>query len=111
MNHDDSRLRTLAVHAGRGDLSARGVHAPPLDLSTAYPLGDLDAAVAALDRWGEGSRSAGNPIYVRVFNETVARFENAIAALEGTSDAVAFASGMAALTACLLAVRGERGGH
>jgi methionine-gamma-lyase len=119
MHHDHSfpvmdspkiRSRTLAVHAGRSDLRALGVHAPPLDLSTTYPLGDPDEAVATLDRWSEGARDAGNPIYTRVFNQTVGRFEEAVAALEGTGDAVAFASGMAAFSAVLLALR-ERGGH
>lgn len=105
------RLRTRAVHAGRADLRARGVHAPPLDLSTTYPLEDLDEEVATLDRWSEGARRAGNPIYTRVFNETVARFEDAIADLEGTSDAVAFASGMAAFAAVLLAVRNDQTDH
>jgi methionine-gamma-lyase len=51
-----------------------------------------------------------DPIYTRVFNQTVGRFEEAVAAFEGTEDAVAFASGMAAFSAVLLALR-ERGGH
>jgi cystathionine beta-lyase/cystathionine gamma-synthase len=41
-------------------------------------------------------------------NPTVRRFELALAELEGAEDAVAFASGMAALTATLLAECGER---
>jgi methionine-gamma-lyase len=110
MNSPKIRLTTLAVHAGRSDLRALGVHAPPLDLSATYPLGDLGEARATLDRWSEGVRDAGNPIYTRVFNQTVGRFEEAVAALEGTDDAVAFASGMAAFSAVLLAL-GGRGGH
>lgn len=43
-------------------------------------------------------------------NPTVSRTEGALAALEGTEACVAFASGMAALTALLLAVR-ARGAH
>ncbi|GAA2701731.1 PLP-dependent transferase [Nonomuraea recticatena] len=45
----------------------------------------------------------GHPIYGRLGNTTVARFEAAMADLEGCAAAVAFSSGMAALTACLLA--------
>lgn len=97
-------LDTLAVHAGRGDLASLGVHAPPLDLSTTYPLGDLDAAVASLDGLARGERVPANPLYARMHNPTVARFEEALAALEGTEEAVAFASGMAALSACLVAL-------
>ncbi len=96
---------TTGVHAGRDDFSALGVHAPPLDLSSTYPLRDLDDAVAAFDAFGRGEVSEAMPIYGRLHNPTVGRFERAIAGLEGTETAVAFASGMAALTAALLAVR------
>lgn len=109
--HEKWQLRTLAVHAGREELRGQAVHAPLIDLSTSYPLGDLDAEVATLDDWSKGARRAGNPIYARVFNHTVARFETAIAALEGTSDAVAFSSGMAALSALLLALSQHGGRH
>jgi len=101
------RLSTRAVHAGRGDLSALGVHAPPLDLSSTYPIRDLDAAEEAFEAFADGRVDTREPIYARLHNGTVARFERALAELEETDEAVAFASGMAALTACLLAVRAE----
>ena len=103
-------LETLAVHAGRQDLSALGVHALPLDFSSTYPLADLESDAASLASLAEGRPCAGNPIYSRLHNPTVARFEGALADLERTPEAVAFASGMAALTACLMAAR-ERGRH
>lgn len=100
---------TRAVHAGRDDLAALGVHAPPLDLSSTYPVPDLEAAVEAFDALGAGAADAATPVYARLHNPTVRRVESALAALEGTEDAVAFASGMAALTASLLACcRGRR---
>ena len=43
-------------------------------------------------------------MYQRLWNPTVARFEEGVALLEDTPEAVAFATGMAALTAVLLAV-------
>jgi len=46
----------------------------------------------------------GSFVYGRLWNPTVARFEDALAELEGSAEAVAFASGMAAVTACLLAM-------
>ena len=101
-------LDSAAVHAGRADLAGLGVHAPPIDLSSTYPLPDLDAAVAALDALGAGAPEAETPVYARLHNPTTRRVELALAELEGTPDAVAFASGMAALTACLLAACGER---
>ena len=40
--------RTQAVHAGRADLAKLGIHAPPIDLSSTYPLDDLDSATREL---------------------------------------------------------------
>ncbi|HET9655254.1 MAG TPA: PLP-dependent aspartate aminotransferase family protein [Kineosporiaceae bacterium] len=94
---------TRAVHAGRADLTEAGLHAVPLDLSTTYPSRDARAEAARLDAVGRGEQLDGHPIYGRVGNPTVARFESAIAELEGFSAGVAFATGMAALSACLLA--------
>jgi len=110
MNSNDigMELDTVAVHAGRHDLGALGVHAPPIDLSSTYPVPDLDEAVTALDALAAGEAEAGNPVYARLCNPTVRRFEQGLAELEGTEDCVAFASGMAALTACLLAACSER---
>ncbi len=100
---------TRAVHAGRQDFGELGVHAPPLDLSTTYPLRDLERATASLDAFAAGAGSAPDPIYARLFNPTVARFERALAELEETETSVAFGSGMAAITAVLLDARARAG--
>ncbi len=97
------KLATDLVHAGRDDLGALGVHALPIDLSTTYPVTDLATGTASFDALVGGAASAANPIYARLFNPTVARFEQAMAKLEHTEAAVGFASGMAAVSACLLA--------
>ena len=102
--------RTRAVHAGREDLAALGVHAPPLDRSSTYPLPDLGAGAAALEELAAGAASASSPVYSRLMNPTTARWERGVASLEGTDAAVAFASGMAAITATLLAA-GAVGRH
>lgn len=96
-------LATRAVHAGRDDLTDLGVHAVPLDLSTTYPARDSAAEAARLDVFATGEQPSGYPIYGRVANPTVQRFEAALAELEGCQAAVAFATGMAALSGCLLA--------
>ena len=104
-------FETLAVHAGREDFADLGVHAPPLDLSTTYPLTDLEAGSLSLDALASGgSAPLGSSVYARLHNPTVARFEQALAVLERAEEAVAFSSGMAALTACLIAVR-QSGRH
>ncbi|WP_411978556.1 trans-sulfuration enzyme family protein [Streptomyces sp. N50] len=97
-------LATEAVHAGRDDLAGQGLHAPPIDLSTTYPSYDSRGEAARVDAFAAtGAEPDGPPVYGRVGNPTVSRFETALARLESTGSAVAFASGMAALTAVLLA--------
>ncbi|PJK03959.1 cystathionine gamma-synthase [Lysobacteraceae bacterium NML71-0210] len=104
------RFATRATHAGREDFSALCVHAPPLDLSTTYPLQDLASGTESFDALVAGAATASNPIYARLCNPTVARTERALAELEQTETCVAYASGMAALTAVLLA-RATQGRH
>ncbi|WP_204003046.1 trans-sulfuration enzyme family protein [Micromonospora lutea] len=96
---------TRAVHAGREDLAALGVHVPPIDLSTTNPLPSVDAGGDAYETLATGGTlpAGASAVYQRLWNPTVARFETALAELEGTAESVAYASGMAALTAALLA--------
>jgi methionine-gamma-lyase len=99
-----TQLDTRSVHAGRDDLTALGVHVPPIDLSTTYPLPGVAAGGTSYDELTQGNGpDGGSLVYQRLWNPTVARFEDALAELEHTEGAVAFGSGMAALTACLLA--------
>ena len=109
----DLALDSLAVHAGRGDLSALGVHALPIDLSSTSPLPGVESGGASYEAMAMGGHpTEGGNVYARLWNPTVARFETALAALEHTDEAVAFSSGMAALTATVLAARGTgRGAH
>lgn len=110
MTTDGGSLDSLAVHAGREDLVALGVHAMPIDLSTTNPLPSIEAGRDAYDAYAAGLRpEPGMPwVYRRAWNPTVARFEDAMAALESfgvespSAEAVAFATGMAATTAVLL---------
>ena len=105
-------LSTLAVHAGRQDLTALGVHALPIDLSTTAPLDSIDTGGLAYELLASGVHlpPGTTTLYRRAWNSTVARFESAMAALERPAampiasevDAVAFASGMAAITAVVL---------
>ena len=100
--HRDS----IAVHAGRDDLTALGVHALPLDLSSTNPLPDILSGGDSYESMATGGYPlpAGGSVYARLWNPTVARFETALAQLEHTDTAVAFASGMAATTAAVLAL-------
>ncbi|MDO5053096.1 MAG: PLP-dependent aspartate aminotransferase family protein [Pseudoclavibacter sp.] len=98
------RPDTLAVHAGREDFAELGVHVPPLDLSTTTPLPGVETGGQSYERLAGGGRiDDGSAVYQRLWNGTTARFEGALARLEHAPEAVAFASGMAALTAAVLA--------
>ncbi|TQK20096.1 methionine-gamma-lyase [Microbacterium sp. SLBN-154] len=96
---------TVAVHAGRADLEGLGVHALPIDLSTTNPIPNLEAGGLSYESMASGGHplAEGGLVYARLWNPTVARFECALAELEGTEEAVAFASGMAAMTAAIIA--------
>jgi len=83
-------IETLTVHAGR-TLDATGAVAPPIHLSTTFA------------RAPDGSLPQGF-IYGRSDNPTRQALEVALAALEGGSVALAFASGMAATTAVFQAL-------
>lgn len=89
---------TRAVHAGtlRGP-DIRPV-VPPIHPSVTYLAEDPDDLRAVLSGEQEGY------VYSRNGNPTVATLRESIAGLEGAGDAVAFASGMAAIHAALLAV-------
>lgn len=97
------RRNTLGVHCGRGELGE--AHVPPIDLSTTYKTPDLAAATDSIDAMAAGNAPSGGSIYQRLHNPTVARFEDAMARLEDGKHAVSFASGMASVTAALLAAR------
>jgi methionine-gamma-lyase len=108
---DVQHLESIAVHCGREDLPALGVHAPPIDLSTTNPLPDIDRGGASYESMAAGGHplADGGFVYQRLWNPTVARFERALATLEHADAAVAFASGMAAMTAAVIAMTAETG--
>ncbi|HYN51988.1 MAG TPA: PLP-dependent aspartate aminotransferase family protein [Thermoleophilaceae bacterium] len=105
------QLDSVAVHAGREDLASLGVHALPIDLSTTNPLADIELGGSSYEALAGGGfpEPSGGAVYARLWNPTVARFETALAALEHAPAAVAFSSGMAALTAAILTITHETG--
>ena len=96
---------TVAVHSGRADLSDLGVHALPIDLSTTNPLPDIERGGDSYEAMATGGRppADGSMVYARLWNPTVARFEDALAEMEHAEASVAFSSGMATMTAVILA--------
>ena len=90
--------RTRAVHAG-ARRSAYGEVAEAIHLTQGFVYADAEAAEARFVKAGPDEF-----IYARYGNPTVATFEDRMAALEGTEDAFATASGMAAVSGALMAM-------
>ncbi len=86
-----ARLETLAVHAGAEPDPQTGAVAPPIHLSTTFQHGPAAERVAGYEYQREG-------------NPTQDRLETALAALEGGAAALAYASGMAAISGLLEAL-------
>lgn len=105
MSAEHLSVETRSVHAGRADLTALGVHVPPIDLSSTYPLPGVEAGGEAYEQMAGGGVPAEGqtPVYQRLWSPGVARFEEGLSDLEGGEAGIAFGSGMAALTAVLLA--------
>jgi len=91
----EQQLETTAITAGR---DASGALSPTIWTSTTWKSSGLDetskAAVAV--------HKTGN--YARYSNPSVRDFEHAVAELEGAEDALAFGSGMGAITSIILAL-------
>ena len=86
------RIETLAVHAAHAVDPATGAVSAPIQLSTTF------------ERDPDGSYRSGYS-YSRSDNPNRHALEQAMAALEGGTDAAAFASGLAATTAVFQALR------
>lgn len=82
------RIETLAIHAGRSIDPVTGAISLPLHVSTTF------------ERGHDGSYPSGYE-YIRDANPTRNAFEVAMTALEGGHSAMAFSSGMAAITAVI----------
>src|ERR671930_985240 len=89
------RFDTLAVHAGAPRFTIDGAHptAPPIVQASSYWYDSADELDRVL-----GDERTGY-VYARYASPTVVGFEEAVAALEGAPEAVAFGSGMAAIHA------------
>lgn len=87
------RFKTRAVHAGQKPEALTGAHATPIYSTSTFAYGSF----ARGERLFAGEEAGY--VYGRVGNPTVRALEEKLASLEGAQDAVAFASGMAAISA------------
>ncbi|MGM0432242.1 MAG: trans-sulfuration enzyme family protein [Spirochaetota bacterium] len=92
-------LETEVIHGGEpvpGD-DRKGL-APPIHMSTTFTFDSLEQAEQVMDF------SSSDYVYTRGNNPTLRLFEQRMAVLEGGKAAVAFSSGMAAISSVLLAL-------
>lgn len=90
-----------------------GSHVPTIDLSTTNPLPSVELGGDSYENLATGGTllPGQSAVYQRLWQPGVARLETALADLEGTETAVAFSTGMAALSAVLLAMVGDGKTH
>ncbi len=86
---------TVLIHGGQEIDSATGSRAVPIYQTTSYGFRDADHAANLF-----GLKEAGN-IYTRLMNPTSDVFEKRVALLEKAQAGLAFASGHAAIAACI----------
>ncbi len=84
------RFETLQVHAGQQPDPVTGARAVPIYQTSSYVFDSAEQGAARF------ALREGGDIYTRLSNPTTSVFEQRMAALEGGTDAVAAASGMAA---------------
>jgi methionine-gamma-lyase len=90
------QFATLAVHAGEAPCPATGALDTPIYQSTTYVSADADEMAAVYEE-----RKFGY-MYTRYGNPTVQALQTKMAALERGEAALAFASGMAAISSAVL---------
>jgi len=88
---------TLVCHGAGGSDPQTGAHAKPIYQTSTFAFRDADHGEALFKGTEKGY------IYSRLGNPTIQALEQEIAALEGAEVGAAFASGMAAISAVLLA--------
>lgn len=97
-DEDDISQKTLAVHGGEPRTYPYDALTAPITQTATYSFADTAELIA----YFEGRKEREE--YGRYGNPSVRLVEEKMAALERTEDAVAFASGMAALTSTILAL-------
>ncbi|CEG28223.1 methionine gamma-lyase [Bacillus sp. B-jedd] len=104
MPDKELKLETRMIHSGYSPEDYKGSLVPPLFQTSTFVFDSAEQG---------GNRFAGEEegyIYTRLGNPTVKAFEDRIAELEGAEAALAFSSGMAAVSAIFFSLA-KTGGH
>ena len=101
---NDKSFETAAVHAGEDRTKHHGAASVPIYTASLFAFSDADEGIAIHNDQKPGY------YYGRLGNPTQEVLERTVAELEGAEDALAFASGMAAISASILTVA-KQGDH
>lgn len=104
MDIKNAGFNTKTVHAGTKPDPTTGAHATPIYQTSTFVFKDVDQGARRFAGEEDGF------IYTRLGNPTETELENKMAVLENGEAALALSSGMAAITAALLALL-KRGDH
>ncbi len=94
----DKHFETMAIHAGGEEKKPDNALNDPIFMTSAFTFDSLEKADAAF------AFETRDYVYTRGNNPTLRVLEERMAALEGGQGAVAFASGMAAISSVLLSL-------
>lgn len=92
------RFDTMAIHAGMEGKHANNALNPPIYQTSTFVFDDIDHVERVM------SFESDDYVYTRGNNPTLRLFENRMAALEEGKGAVAFSSGMAAISSVLFSL-------
>lgn len=98
---DKYGFATLAIHAGQQPDPQTGSIATPIHQTSTFAFSSIEQGAARF-----AGQEAGY-IYTRIGNPTQEALEIKVAALEGSQAALAFGSGMAAISGVILALAGN----
>ncbi|MFO7941603.1 MAG: PLP-dependent aspartate aminotransferase family protein [Bacillota bacterium] len=96
MNEHRHHFDTRAIHSGEEERSEYGAHVLPIYQTSTFVFDDVDQGARRFRGEEPGY------IYSRLANPTVRALEKKMADLENGEDALAFASGMGAISAALM---------
>jgi len=98
MDNEQLRFDTRAIHAGGKGVNPEHALNPPIFMTSSFTFDSTDKVDAVM------SFESDDYVYTRGNNPTLRLFEERMASLEGGSGAVAFASGMAAISSVLFSL-------
>lgn len=97
MKDKNYKFETMAIH-GTGDKNANNALNPPIYQTSTFVFNDIDHVEKVM------SFESDDYVYTRGNNPTLRLFENTMALLEEGAGAVAFSSGMAAISSVLFSL-------